>query len=127
MPGRFHRPTAVVWAFALSIINGVGGVIFTAAWPDLEDRSTVLPVSIVIAALLIAAAWFLYNGNRWGAFATLVLNAFNILLAIPGYFDSDVGFIVGGTITIILSALTLALVLSPGARAFWGGVSRTIG
>jgi hypothetical protein len=107
----------------LSVINGVGGVIFTAAWPDLEDRARALLVSIVIGTLLVTTAWFLSNGNRWGAIAALVLNALNILLAIPEYFDPQMAFIVGGTITVTLSALTLGLALSPGARAFWSGAS----
>ncbi len=116
---RLNSPAAVTGALVLSIINGVGGVIFTAAWPGIEDRGTVLPVSIVIGALLIAAAWLLSTGNRWGAIATLILNGLNVLLAIPGYFDANVGFMIGGTITIVLSVLTIGLVLSSEARAYW--------
>lgn len=121
-----ERPTPIVWAVILTAANAVGGVIFTVAMPDLEDRGTIVPVSIVAGALLLAVAWFLWSGARWAAIATVALNLINVLMAIPAYFADDGAFMLGATVSIILSVLTIALVLSPAARAFWGGTQRTV-
>jgi hypothetical protein len=97
---------------------------FSAAWPDLDDRGTVVAVSTVAGLLMLAAAYYLWNGNRWGAIATLVLNILNILLGIPAFFDvSTGGFVVGAATAIVLSLATIALVLMPVSRAFWNGGS----
>jgi hypothetical protein len=115
------RPPSVVWAAVLSVINGVGGFIFSAAWPDVDERATTVVVSGIVGAIMIGAAWWLLGGVRWGAFATLAVNGFNILLGVPAYFaDVRAAFIVGATISIVLSALIIAFVLSPAARSFWG-------
>jgi hypothetical protein len=117
--GSATRPTPIVWAIIFTVINAVGGVIYTAVTPDLGDRATVVTVSAVAAGLLLAAGWFLWNGARWAAIATAVLNGLNILMSVPAYFEADTAFAIGGTVSIILSVLTIALVLSPAARAFW--------
>ena len=119
------RPTAVVWAAALSVINGVGGFIFSAAWPDVDERATTVVVSGIVAAIMIAVAWWLLGGARWGAIATVAVNAFVILLGVPAYF-SDVGaaVIIGATISIVLSALTIWFLFTPAAREFWNSRER---
>jgi hypothetical protein len=109
-----------MWAVVAVAINAIGGAIFAIAWPDLDERATVVTVSIILGALLLAAAGLLWNGIRWGAFATITLNAFNILLAVPGYFNGDSpGFVVAVTATVALSVITLVLVLTPESRQFW--------
>ena len=116
-----NRPTPIFWAVVLTAINAVGGVVATAFWPDLEDRGFVLTVSIVGGLLLLVAAYFLWNGNFWGAIGAIALNALNIVAAIPGYFD-DTGpdsLVIGITITIALSVGALVGILMPAGRAFW--------
>jgi hypothetical protein len=98
----------------------VGGVIFSAAWPDLDDRGTVITVSTVAGLLMLAAAYFLWSGNRWGAIATIALNVLNILAGIPSFFDTSAdGFVVGAATSIVLSLAIIALVMMPVSRAFW--------
>lgn len=119
------RPTFVTWATVLIVINAVGGLLFTALWPDLSERGTVFTVSCVFAALFLLSAWFLWNGNRWGAIGAIVINVLNILLAIPGLFDPDEkGFIVGASISIVLSLATIVLLVMPESRAYWNGGRR---
>jgi hypothetical protein len=112
-------PRPVVFAVVLTLINAVGGVLFTAFWPDLTDRSTVVGVSIVFGVVLIGFALWLRMGSRWGAIGTIVVNTLNILLGLPAFFESDAGFVIGASISIVLSALTIFFVLRPEARAFW--------
>jgi hypothetical protein len=114
------RPSAVQWAVVIAVINAVGGAIFSAAWPDLDDRGTVITVSTVAGLLMLAAAYFLWNGNRWGAIATIALNVLNILAGIPAFFDTSTdGFVVGAATSIVLSLAIIALVMMPVSRAFW--------
>jgi hypothetical protein len=123
---RVERPTAIVWALVLTMINAVGGVAY-AAWPGLEDRGTVLIVSLVAAVLRITPAWFLWNGSRWGAVATVLLNILNVLAAIPVFFAlDDVRIVFVNIIYIGLGTLTIGLVLSPPARASWNGRDRVL-
>lgn len=119
--GTQQRPAAVILAVACSVVNGVGGAIFSATWPDVDERATTVTVSIVVATILIGAAWWLLGGSRWGAIATLAVNAFSVLLAVPAYFTGqNAAFIVGATISLVLSVLTIWFVLTPSARAYWG-------
>ena len=121
------RPAFVQWAVILTVINAVGGVVFSALWPDLEDRGTVLSVSIVVAVLMLAAAYFLWNGKRWGGWAVIVLNVLNIISALPAYFVDDADdMVVGATISIALSLATLVLLWMPEARAYWNGRERAL-
>lgn len=116
------RPTFVTWAAVLIVINAVGGLLFTALWPDLSDRGTVFTVSCVFAALFLLSAWFLWKGSRWGAIGTIVINVLNILLGIPGFFDPDPkSLLVGLIISIVLSLATIGLVLMPESRTYWNG------
>ena len=120
-PAGSGRPTAVVWAAVLSVINGAGGFIFSAAWPDVDERATTVIVSLVMATLMIGTAWWLLSAARWGAIGVVAVNAFNILLGVPAYFAGvEAGIIVGATISIVLSAVTIWFVFTPAAREFWG-------
>lgn len=114
------QPREVVWAVLLSVVNAVGGVIYTIAWPDLDDRGTVMTVSIVLAVLLLAASWFTWNGVRRGAIALLVVNAVNVLLTIPAFFaDLDGASIAGAVVSLVLSAGAIAALWMAPARAYW--------
>ncbi len=116
------RPTFVKWAVVLIAINAVGGVVSTAFWPDIEDRATVLTVSSIISVVLLVTAWFVWNGNRWGTIAAIVANGLNALLAVPGYFNADPkSIVVGVSMTIVLSAATIALLAMPESRKYWNG------
>jgi hypothetical protein len=117
-----QRPQFILWATILIAVNAIGGVLFSTLWPDLDDRGTVVSVSIVIAAIMLVTAWFLWNGNRWGTIAAIVVQALNMLLALPGFSESDM--IAGVLITLLLSVATIVLVLLPESRAFWNGGRR---
>ena len=115
------RPTPITWAVIAAVVNAVGGIAATAFWPDIEDRGFVLTVSSIGGAVMVVAAYFLWRANFWGAVGTLAIHGLNILAAIPGYFD-DTGpdsLVIGVTITIALSAVTIVGTLLPGGRAFW--------
>jgi hypothetical protein len=112
-------PKYVKWAAGASVLNAVLGVLFSVAWPDLEDRSTVIVVSIVLGALLVGSALWLLSGSRWGAIATMAVNGFNILLTIPAFFEAEAAFAVGGAVSMALSVAAIAFVLHPQARSFW--------
>lgn len=74
---------------------------------------------------MVLAAYFLWNGNKWGAIATLVLNGLNVLAAVPGFFDPEpTSLVVGVIVTIVLSVATIVLLLMPISRAFWNGANR---
>lgn len=122
---RAERPAVIVWAVALNIISGAGGLLFAVVWPDLDERETVIVVSLFFAVALVAAAWFLWGGNSRGAIGSVAVNILNILLAIPGFFVGEADIVIGTVVTIALSAATIGLVLSPGARAFWRGANGT--
>jgi hypothetical protein len=116
-----ERPASLVGAFFCSLINGAGGFIFSAAWPDVDERATTVIVSLVMATLMIGTAWWLLSGARWGAIGVAAVNAFNVLLGVPAYFAGvEAAIIVGATISIALSVLTIWLVFTPAARQFWG-------
>lgn len=117
--GPAAAPKPVVQAFWLSVANGVGGAIFAAVWPDLDERGTVFGVSVVIGALLIGLAWSALRGLRWGGYAAIAANAISVLLGIPGFFEGDTGFIIGAAISIVLSAATIYCLWLPEARAYW--------
>ncbi len=124
---KLEPPQLIVWAIALNIVNAVGGIIFTVAWPGLENRGTMIIVSLVLGALLVGTAWFLGDGSRWGAIGNMILNAFNILLAVPGFFDPSGSAVVAAAIvSIALSSLVIALILSRESRAFWRGHERAL-
>jgi hypothetical protein len=115
------RPQAVTLAVALTVVNVSFGVISMAVFPDIEDFATVLTVSIVLGALMLAAAWFLWRGARWGAIAAIAVNAFNILIGLPAYFTGQTAsFIIAATVSMVLSAGTIAFIYSQSARRFWG-------
>lgn len=117
--GTAARPQAIQWAVIATAVNAIGGVLFAAFWPDLEDRGTILTVSIVLSLLMLGGAAWLWTGARWGAIATLANHGLNVLLTLPGYFQGDAEFIVGGSISLALSVIAIVLVLRPEARAFW--------
>lgn len=102
-----------------AVINAVGGMLFTVVAPDLEDRGTVIGVSIVLGVLMIGAALWLCRGSRWGGIATIAVNVFNVLLTIPAFFEADAAVMVGGAVSLVLSVATAAFVLHPESRAFW--------
>lgn len=116
-----ERPTPVVAAVALSAISSVVGLAFILTWPDLEDRAIMFGVTLVLTSLLFVALWFLWSGSRWGAVAALMLNALNVLLAVPGFFSGDPGLIAINAIYTAASMVTVVLLLSATSRAFWGG------
>ena len=108
---------AVSWPLVLSVLNGVLGVVFAIAWPDLEERGTVIPVSIVLGSLIIGAVLWWRTGARWGRIAVIVVNSINILLAAPAFFtDQDGSFMLAAGVSVALSAAVIAFVLRPPAR-----------
>jgi hypothetical protein len=114
-----EKPRYILWAVVATVVNAVVGVIFAVAWPDLEDRGTIVVVSIVIAALMVGFSLWLWRGSRWGAIGVLAINAFNILLGLPGYFTGEGDIMVGITISVVLSVAAIVLLLLPEGRAFW--------
>jgi hypothetical protein len=114
------RPRDIQWAVILVLINAVGGFIATFALPDVDDRGTFIVVGGIISLVLLATAWFLWQGNRWGSIAAIVANALNILLCIPAFFDPDpASLAVGAAVSMVLSIGTIFFALTPSARAFW--------
>lgn len=115
------KPKPVVYALVLSVINGLGGLALCAVWPDLDDRATVIVVSSVFAVLMIGFAAWLWMGSRWGGWGTIAVNVLSIVAAVPAFFADDAAFVIGGTISVVLSALTIWFLWTPEARAFWRG------
>lgn len=119
--GAEAKPKPVLYALVLSVINGLGGLLFCAIWPDLDDRGTVIVGSLIFAVLMIGFAAWMWAGSRWGGWGTIAVNVISILASIPAYFAGDAGLEIGGTISLVLSALTIWFVWTPEARAFWRG------
>jgi hypothetical protein len=119
------RPQPVTLAVTCSAINAIAGIIYSAAWPNLDQRGTTLVVSLVLGTIIAGAAWFLWGGARWGAIAVVAVSAFNLLLGLPVYFTGEAAsMIVAATFSIVLSALVIAFVFAPSARTFWGSPER---
>lgn len=77
-------------------------------------------MSLVFGLVMVATAWFLWNGNRWGSIVAIVAQVLNILLAIPWFFDPDPkSLVIGVVVTIVLSGAALWFALSPESRAYW--------
>jgi hypothetical protein len=113
------RPRPILYAVVLMVINAVGGPLFGALAPDVDDRGTVIVVRSVLGLIMLAVAAWLWMGSRWGAWASIAINVFNILLAIPAYFAADGVFMAGATISILLSLGTIWFIWTPEAKAFW--------
>ncbi len=112
-------PAPVRRAVILAAAHGVGGLVFAAIAPGLEDRGAVFGVGLVFGLLYAVAGWSTWTGSRGGAIALIALNAFNIVAWLPYFADSDpVSMVVGGVISIVLSAATIGLLFHPLARAF---------
>ena len=112
-------PAPVRRAVILAAAHGVGGLVFAAMAPGLEDRGAVFGVGLVFGLLYAVAGWSTWTGSRGGAIALIALNAFNIVAWLPYFADSDpVSMVVGGVISIVLSAATIVLLFHPLARAF---------
>jgi len=112
-------PAPVRRAVILAAAHGVGGLVFAAMAPGLEDRGAVFGVGLVFGLLYAVAGWSTWTGSRGGAIALIALNAFNIVAWLPYFADSDpVSMVVGGVISIVLSAATIGLLFHPLARAF---------
>ena len=112
-------PAPVRRAVILAAAHGVGGLVFAAIAPGLEDRGAVFGVGLVFGLLYVVAGWSTWTGSRGGAIALIALNAFNIVAWLPYFADSDpVSMVVGGVISIVLSAATIGLLFHPLARAF---------
>ena len=115
-----NRPQLIQYAVVLIAVLAVGGIAFAAGWPDLDDRDTVLPVSIVAGILMLITAWFVWNGNKWGTIAAIALQGLNILASLPWYADPDPASVtVVVTICIALSVAAIVLLLMPRARGYW--------
>jgi hypothetical protein len=112
-------PRPVVWAVGLTVFNAVVGFLFSAAWPDLDDRGTIIVVGSVITAVMLLTSWLVWRGLKWGGIAFIVINALNALLAIPGLFEGEAAFAIGGVISAVLSVASIVLVLRPEAKAYW--------
>ena len=112
-------PARVRRAVILAAAHGVIGLAFAAIAPGLEDRGAVFGVGLVFGLLYAVAGWSTWTGSRGGAIALIALNAFNIVAWLPYFADSDpVSMVVGGVISIVLSAATIVLLFHPLARAF---------
>lgn len=116
------RPRAVTTAVTATVLNGIIGVIFSITWPDLEDRATIVTVSIILGALMIGSALLLWYGAHRGAFATIAVNVINILLGIPTFADGTLALVlfVAVLFSIVLSGVAIMAILTPAARSFWG-------
>jgi hypothetical protein len=112
-------PRPVVWAVGLTVFNAVVGFLFSAAWPDLDDRGTIIVVGSVITAVMLLTSWLVWRGLKWGGIAFIVINALNALLAIPALFEGEVAFAIGGLISAALSVAAIVFVLRPEAKPYW--------
>jgi hypothetical protein len=115
------RPVAVVTAVLISVIgNTVGAVAFFFLPGSDEIPAAAMVVGTVLAVVAIIAAWGLWNGARWGAIGTVVINALNALSSVPGLFDPPSGQIATGiVISLLLTSILVALIFTPPAHAFW--------
>jgi len=119
MPDQ-NRPNFVTWAVYLIVLNAVGGMIFAAFMPDIDDRGTVLTVSVIAGALMLLTAWLAWNGNLWGTVGAIALQVLNILAALPWFIDMDDAAVgVGVVISIVLSLATIGLLLMRDSRTYW--------
>lgn len=114
------RPQAISSILALNVVNAVLGVGYGAIWPDVDERGTVVVVSLLFAITTIATALVLLMGMRWAAIGNALFNALSALLAIPGFMQGNGAvFDVLNAVSVLICAVTIALIFSPAARSFW--------
>jgi hypothetical protein len=67
---------------------------------------------------VVGAVRWLWRDSRWGAIATLVERV-QYFAHYSGVLRADAVFVVGATISLLLSVATIVFVLHPEAGAFW--------
>lgn len=114
-----QAPREIVWAVGATAVNAVLGFLFSAFWPDLEDRATVITFGGILTLLMLGASLWLWRRSRWGGIAFIVVNALNALTAFPALFQDDTAFAVGGVVSGLISVAAILLVLRPQAKPYW--------
>jgi hypothetical protein len=118
-PGKEDRPmrprptsvtVAAVLLVLLSLFNlvplGIEGV-----------PSLVVYGALVLGIVGLVAAAGLWLLKRWGVWLAVVVCALNLLSAAPGIpFAPDAALRVAATVTVVVSALVIVLVLLPASR-----------
>ncbi len=110
------RPTSVtVAAVLLGILS-----LLNLAWPlFLLGAVPALVVwgGVVLGVVGLAAAAGLWALKRWAVWLAVVVSALNLLSAAPGIaFPSNGALWVAATVTVLVSALIIVLVLVPASR-----------
>ena len=78
-PGE--RPTAVTVAAVVALLLAIAVVVGAATGNDLNDKGGSIQGAIVIAALLLLAAWGMWGAKYWAVLGFQALLLFEILVA----------------------------------------------
>ncbi len=110
------RPTYVTVAAVLlgilSLLNLLGPLLPSEGVP-----AVVVYGGIVLGVVGLVAAAGLWVLKRWGVWLAVVVGALNLLSAAPGMpFGPNAALRVAATVTVVVSALIIVLVVIPASR-----------
>jgi hypothetical protein len=110
------RPTSVTAAAVLlgilSLLNLLGPLLPSEGVP-----AVVVYGGIVLGIVGLLAAGGLWVLKRWGVWLAVVVSALNLLSAAPGIpFGPNAALRVAATVTVVVSALIIVLVVIPASR-----------
>jgi uncharacterized membrane protein (DUF2068 family) len=110
------RPTYVTVAAVLlgilSLLNLLGPLLPSEGVP-----AVVVYGGIVLGVVGLVAAGGLWVLKRWGVWLAVVVGALNLLSAAPGIpFGPNAALRVAATVTVVVSALIIVLVVIPASR-----------
>lgn len=110
------RPTSVTVAAVLlgilSLLNLLGPLLPSEGVP-----AVVVYGGIVLGVVGLVAVGGLWVLKRWGVWLAVVVGALNLLSAAPGIpFGPNAALRVAATVTVVVSALIIVLVVIPASR-----------
>jgi hypothetical protein len=114
---RLTKPPTIVAAVAIVVFLAiVGNLVVLFEGPEGAKAASVI-ISLVSVGLHLLAAWGLWNLRRWGAIATVVLTAIDILTTLPFFGESpSTWFVVAIVASLVLEAVVLLLLALPASR-----------
>jgi hypothetical protein len=108
------RPGTLVGAvtsFALRSLLAVPALLIPPP-DDVDVPAFAIVESIIVAVLILACSWAIWNGNKLAAKIAIGLTAIDLLLTIPGFFVGlGAALVILNGIAVVLGVLAIGLLL----------------
>lgn len=117
---RVPRPTTLTAAAVVLALTSVVGNIVLFALPQGDDGvpTTVIYISVTLGILGVAAAYGLWQSQRWGLYLALTVIVLNLISSAPGMFFAPTAALqVVNVVGFVVSVITIVLLMRPSARA----------